>query len=79
MPNKAFHIRVKVTGKKVFFLKGVCVSESKKKAIDYVKAETDNYMKLSGSEIEYKIEIVECKELRTDFIMSTNKKNYDSN
>jgi hypothetical protein len=74
MTNRAFHIRVRVTGKKVFFLKGVCVSQSKKKAIDYVTAETDNYMKLSGSETEHKIEIIECKELRTDFLMSTNGK-----
>tara|TARA_R110002124_G_scaffold228784_1_gene394109 strand:+ start:2436 stop:2663 length:228 start_codon:yes stop_codon:yes gene_type:complete len=74
MTNKAFHIRVKVTWKKVFFLKGVCVSQSRKKAIGYVMAETDNYMKLSGSKTEHKIEIVECKELRTDFLMSTNGK-----
>lgn len=75
MANKAFHIRVKVTSSRVFYLKGVCVSESKKKALEKVELETDKYLKLSTNKNEHRIEIVECKELRTDFIMSTNGSN----
>jgi hypothetical protein len=71
MANKAFHIRVKVTGNRVIYLKGVCISESKKKALEYVKNETDIYFSNSTKRKEHRIEIIECKELRTDFLMST--------
>lgn len=73
MKNKAFHIRVKVISGGTVYLKGVCVSESKKKAIDYVTEEVNNWLKESPKKSN-KIEIIECKELRTDFIMSTNGK-----
>ncbi|MDN3671667.1 hypothetical protein QWY99_01125 [Flavobacterium branchiarum] len=74
MKDKAFHIRVKVTTNKTFYLKGVCVSESKKKASEYVVTEVDKWLSASTKQNNRKIEIVECKELRTDFLMSTNNK-----
>jgi hypothetical protein len=75
MANKAFHIRVKVTTNKTFYLKGVCVSESKKKATEYVETAVDKWLSALKKDDNRKIEIVECKELRTDFLMSTNSKN----
>ncbi|MEB3799835.1 hypothetical protein INQ45_01675 [Flavobacterium columnare] len=76
MSNKAFHIRVKVTSHTTFFMKGVCVSDSKKKAINYVEIEVQKWLSASTKgDANRRIEIVECKELRTDFLMSTNEKN----
>jgi hypothetical protein len=78
MANKVFHIRVKVTSNNTFYMKGVCISESKKKAVEYVASEVNNWLRASRKDDNNKIDIIECKELRTDFIMSTNGKN-DSN
>jgi len=74
MKNKVFQIRVKVTSHTTFFLKGICVSDTKKKALNYVEKEVENWLNSSTQGDNRKIEIIECKELRSDFLMSTNRK-----
>ncbi|KVV14835.1 hypothetical protein AP058_01891 [Flavobacterium sp. TAB 87] len=69
MNNKVFHVRVKIISNRTFYLKGICIAKTSKIARDYAKAQTDNYLSLSTKGNDAVIKVVECKELRSDFII----------
>ena len=67
--NKVFHVRVKVESHTTFYLKGVCIAKTKKLAIETTLKEVNNYVSKSTKGDNRKISIIECKELRSDFLL----------
>jgi hypothetical protein len=75
--NKVFHIRTKVISHTTFFLKGICIAKTKKRAIFKTLFEVDKFLKNSPRGDKRDVSIVEIKELRADFIL--HHKDNDSN
>lgn len=77
MKTKVFQIRVKITtniNKEKMFMKGVIISPSKSVAIKECKNQIDDWIKQTQNFKQVKdIEVIECKELRTDFIIQVKK------
>lgn len=67
--NKVFHVRVKVESHTTFYLKGVCIAKTKKLAIETTLKEVNNYLSKSTKLDNRTVSIVDCKELRSDFLL----------